>query len=263
MFILHLDYIYILIYITAIWFSNIFFQIPISDNVRPSLYSKSRSSMGWPNHWHNREKIFARCLCHSINVEKSLCIILGEEFLHNSTGSISYNDIVSKFLPNCMDLLENVESVKQMENTYVKHHFKPLEDYDPYINAYVIEMSSSLIGGLFSLESLSSNNVTTCVYYSLKIVISSKYKSILEHPLQFIIPSSLTKMHKKFQMFVVQWYSYKFICFLFQYFLMFTPIAQWIHRVLRSFYNLPKIPDKSLSSMKICHISVYSKVISS
>lgn len=116
-----------------------------------------------------------------INVEKSLCIVLGEEFLQNSSGSICYKDIVSKFLTNCMDLLENVEIVKQMANTYLKHHFKPPEDYDPYIVAYVIEMSSALIGGLFSLESLSSSNVTRCVYYSLKFAISSKYKSIVHH----------------------------------------------------------------------------------
>ena len=73
-----------------------------------------------------------------------------------------------------MDLLENVEIVKQMANTYVKHHFKPLKDYNPYISAYVIEMSGSLIGHLFSLKSLSSIDVSTCVYYSLKIAISSK-----------------------------------------------------------------------------------------
>ena len=82
-----------------------------------------------------------------------------------------------------MDLLKNVEIVKQMANTYVKQHFKPLEDYVPYISAYVIEMSNALIGGLFSLESLSSCDVTTCVYYSLKIVISSKYRSVVHHAL--------------------------------------------------------------------------------
>lgn len=118
-----------------------------------------------------------------VNVEKSLHIVLGEEFLQSSSGSICYKDIVSKFLTNCMDLFENVEIVKQLAHTYVKHHFKPHEDYDPYIAAYVIEMSTTLIGGLFSLESLSSSNVTTCVYYCLKIAISSKYKSIVHHAL--------------------------------------------------------------------------------
>lgn len=58
-----------------------------------------------------------------------------------------------------MDLLENSEIVKKLANAYVKPSFKPNEDYDAYILAYVMEMSNALIGGLFSLESLSSCDV--------------------------------------------------------------------------------------------------------
>ena len=113
------------------------------------------------------------------NVEKSLRITLGEDFLENKYGIIHYSDIVSKFLTNYMDLFENEEIVDQLANGYVKNYFRPLENY----NAYVIEMSNAPIGGLFSLESLSSCPSTTCVYDSLKLAIKTKFKSVLDHAL--------------------------------------------------------------------------------
>ena len=111
------------------------------------------------------------------------CIVLGEEFLVNNYGSIHYADIFSKFLGNCIDLLENEEIEKQLANEYVKNYFRSLEDYDAYINAYVIKMSKAPIGGLFSLESLSSCALAICVHNSLNIAIKSKYKSIIYHAL--------------------------------------------------------------------------------
>ena len=60
-----------------------------------------------------------------LDVQRSLCIVLGEEFLVNNYGSIHYVDIISKFLTNCMDLLENEEIVKQLANGYVKNYFRP------------------------------------------------------------------------------------------------------------------------------------------
>ena len=108
---------------------------------------------------------------------------IGQEFLKNKSGLVFCVDIVSKFLTNCMDLLENSEIVKQLANAYVKPLFKPAEDYDAHISAYVIEMSRAVIGGLFSLESLSACDVSICIYYSLKIAINSKYKPIVDHAL--------------------------------------------------------------------------------
>ena len=117
------------------------------------------------------------------NVEKSLCNFLSEEFLQNRSGSIHYVDIVSKFLTNCMDLLEDTKVVKQLGNAYVKPYFKHVKDYDSYIEAYVIEMSYALIGGLFSPKSLNLCPVTNCVYNSVKIAIKSKFKAIVDHAL--------------------------------------------------------------------------------
>ena len=101
----------------------------------------------------------------------------------NNYGSIHYADIFSKFLTNCIDILENEEIVKQLANGYVRNYFRPPEDYDAYINAYVIEISNAPIGDLFCLESLSSCTFATCVYNCLKITIKSKYKPILDHEL--------------------------------------------------------------------------------
>ena len=82
-----------------------------------------------------------------------------------------------------MVLLEDRKIIKQLANAYVKHYFKPQEDYDPYIDVYVIEMRNDLIGGLLSQESLISCTMTTCVYNSLKIVIDNQYKVVVDHAL--------------------------------------------------------------------------------
>ena len=129
-----------------------------------------------------------RCNCHIIGpiksttmqhffifdcscVEQSLRTLISEYFLKNALGTIFYVDIVSQFLSNCMDFVQEEIVFDKIENAYVHEYFVPpkcvhIEEF----NVHLLLVASFSINHLKSVR-LHHAFIVLCVWLLLMNVI--------------------------------------------------------------------------------------------
>lgn len=119
------------------------------------------------------------CSC----VEQSLRILIGEEFLKNASGNIFYADIVSRFLSNCMDFIQEAKIIEKLENAYVWEYFVPPTGYHEAICAYRATPHASIAGSLFSHKAIEECEVASCIYSDVHQAITNECDLVLVHAL--------------------------------------------------------------------------------
>ncbi|GLJ21507.1 hypothetical protein SUGI_0397580 [Cryptomeria japonica] len=121
---------------------------------------------------------------HSPSIEESLRTILGEEFLQNASSSVYYSDVVSCFLSNCMDLVQDPEFVEKFANSYIQDYFTPSIGYNVAINAYDASNHNGLLGGIFLPDTIALCDAASCVYNAVKVVVNNNCELVFTHALK-------------------------------------------------------------------------------
>ncbi|GLJ23689.1 hypothetical protein SUGI_0448670 [Cryptomeria japonica] len=121
---------------------------------------------------------------HSPSTEASLRTILGEEFLQNASSSVYYSDVVSCFLSNCMDLVQDPEFVEKFANTYIQDYFTPSIGYNVAINSYDTRNHNGLLGGIFSPDIIALCDAASCVYNAIKVAVNNNCELVFTHALK-------------------------------------------------------------------------------
>ncbi|GLJ13219.1 hypothetical protein SUGI_0207920 [Cryptomeria japonica] len=121
---------------------------------------------------------------HSPSTEASLRTILGEELLQNASSSVYYSDVVSCFLSNCMDLVQDLEFVEKFANTYIQDYFTPSIGYNLAINSYDTRNHNGLLGGIFSPNTIALCDAASCVYNAIKVAVNNNCELVFTHALK-------------------------------------------------------------------------------